>query len=230
MLCTEFTKIMQEGGRITAEPLRCRCWHCEHCQPKRCAQLRALALSGKPDTFLTLTVNPAVGKSPSHRAQMLAKSFRMLRQFLIRKGYAEKLPFLAVFERTKAGEPHLHILMRAPFIPQHVISAYMAKRMRAPIVDIRRIKSHGQAVGYVTKYVGKDPFVFKGCKRYWRSMDWQVEPDDYDGGPATMIAIIRRPYDAVVNDMIAGGVTSAETIKHEKIRIGWWSSDYVLHR
>ena len=52
----------------------------------------------------------------------------------------------------------------------------MASLINAPIVDIRRIVSQRQMVNYVTKYIAKQPSVFKGCKRYWYSQDWKI-PD-----------------------------------------------------
>lgn len=48
----------------------------------------------------------------------------------------------------------------------------MDARMNAPIVDIRRVKGAKEAAAYVSKYVGKEPTVFEGTKRYWRSQDW----------------------------------------------------------
>lgn len=86
--------------------------------------------------------------------------------------YHGKLPFIAVFEQTKAGEPHLHIVARAAWINQEWLSKTMASLIGAPIVDVRRVKSREQAAAYVTKYMSKNPHVFDGCKRYWRSQDY----------------------------------------------------------
>ncbi len=58
----------------------------------------------------------------------------------------------------------------------------MARHARAPIVDIRRVKDSATFVNYVTKYVGKDPHRFEGCKRYWSSQDYE-QRDDEDGSP-----------------------------------------------
>lgn len=80
--------------------------------------------------------------------------------------------YLAVFEATKAGEPHLHILARAPYIPQEWLSQQMRQIAGSPIVDIRKVKSNQHAAHYVTKYVGKRAHRFATCKRYWRTTDW----------------------------------------------------------
>jgi hypothetical protein len=87
-----------------------------------------------------------------------------------------KLPFIAVFEQTKLGWPHLHILLRSGFIDRSFISSIMAELTDSPIVDIRLIKSQAQIAGYVAKYVGQEPHQFGKCKRYWQSQDYDLRP------------------------------------------------------
>jgi hypothetical protein len=84
---------------------------------------------------------------------------------------------MAVFEETKKGEPHLHILARAPFIPQRWLSDQMSELMKAPIVDIRRVKAAAEAARYVAKYVGKGPKPFAKLKRYWSSPGYDLQKD-----------------------------------------------------
>lgn len=167
----------------------------------------AVAASGEPTTFLTLTVNPAVGEGPLNRRNMLHDAWkrlvkRILRQFALEplKRWALKLkdraarmagivrsitkktkrlevtrlPYMAFLERTEQGEPHLHILLRAPYIPQDWLSEQMHELIGAPIVDIRQVKSTRAAVFYVTKYVTKAPAQFGATKRYWISRGWEV--------------------------------------------------------
>lgn len=95
-----------------------------------------------------------------------------MRQRLTRDGLAEKIPFVAVFEETKAGWPHLHILCRAPYIPQNYLSGLAAKYLRSPVVDIRKVYNRRHASRYVAKYIAKGPAKFNACKRYWRSQDY----------------------------------------------------------
>lgn len=179
MLCCEWTLIKSFAGALTAQPLKCRRWSCDYCQPFRASDLKRDALAGRPNTFLTLTVNPNVGLSPDDRARSLVHAWRLLRLRLIRKYKLASLPFLAVFEATKAGEPHLHILLRSEWLSQKYMSEVMAELISAPIVDVRRIKSAAQIANYVGKYVGKDPHAFQGTKRYWSSRDYCVaQPDD----------------------------------------------------
>lgn len=172
MLCTDLTLVKDLGEHSYAEPLKCRCWTCEICLPIRRRQLKRMARDGRPNTFLTLTVNPEEGESPEERACALVDAWRRLRRAAMRRYGYPRLPFLAVFERTRAGEPHLHVLLRVRWLDQSWLSAEMKRMINAPIVDIRRVKGKRQAAAYVAKYVGKKPTHFEGTKRYWRSQDY----------------------------------------------------------
>lgn len=88
------------------------------------------------------------------------------------KSKPRPLPFIAVFEATKLGWPHLHILMRSRFIPQWWLATEMSELTGAHIVRIERLKSARQGAIYVAKYLGKNPHRFGTTKRYWRSRDY----------------------------------------------------------
>jgi hypothetical protein len=212
---SEFCETME------VKALTCKCWTCEYCAPRRRSQLRALAHRGKPNTFLTLTVNPSYGDGPDHRAQELRKALVYLRRAARKKYGYERIPFLAVFERTKRGEPHLHILLRVQWLDQKWISAIMKERMDAPIVDIRRVKGEKEAAAYVSKYVGKDPVAFKGCKRYWRSQDW-----DYEAA-ALVAAENKRRAKAGLDPMTAA---ERKEFLDDGVGAGWASVEIVRER
>lgn len=159
---------------VKIDPLPCKRWSCPDCCHKRRARLTHEAHRGKPNTFLTLTVNPAVGTGPDHRARLLKESWTKIHRQAKKLQPDGKLPFLAVFELTKAGEPHLHILCRSKWIDQKWLSERMEEEMGAPIVDIRRIDNPKSASLYVSKYVSKNPERFPGTKRYWRTQDYFV--------------------------------------------------------
>lgn len=187
MYCGGSTQVKHGENGLSARPLRCRAWTCDHCAPQRKKQLIALGFAGKPNRFLTLTVNPALYNSQARRAEMLSRAWRLLRKRIRRKFHWDRVPFLAVVERQKSGEPHLHILLRCPYLPQAWISEQMRDLIGAPIVDIRWITDQGRVAAYIVKYCGKDPHRFPNTKRYWRSPDWQLEsylPDDGITGAA----------------------------------------------
>lgn len=183
ILCSEACVVNQGIGEARAATLFCRSWQCDICQPRRQKELVALARSGEPNTFITLTSNPATGSSPADRARALVSAWRaVVRAAKARYGYS-KIPYLCVFETTKRGEPHLHVLCRVKWIGQDWLSKTMARLTEAPIVDVRRVKSKRQMANYVAKYVGKEPEAFDGCKRYWCTRDYNLDDWQPDRTP-----------------------------------------------
>lgn len=132
----------------------------------------AQCASGAPTRFLTLTVNPRVGNSPSDRLRLLANAWRNAVKRLRRAQPHQDFEYLAIVEETKNGEPHLHILLRSPYIAQRTISRYMAELIESPIVDIRRIRGAKEVIRYVAKYITKAPKQFDRAKRYWKSQNY----------------------------------------------------------
>lgn len=186
MLCRDWSIFHEAGHHRRAIPLKCRAWSCKLCAPERKKLLIAQGVKGRPQVLLTLTVNPGYLASPDERARGLVRAWRNLRQWVKREYHLSALPFMAVMEATQAGEPHLHILARMPYVPQSRLSGKMAEYLQAPVVDIRYIRNPQQAVGYVAKYVGKAPERFAECKRYWRSQDWLTDAwEKYDVDSAT---------------------------------------------
>lgn len=175
MFCQEASLVKYDKHVTVATPLYCRSWGCPECQPTRKRQLVALAASGHPTSFITLTVRPDVIRSQTSRARALVNAWRIVVRRAKKKYGYRSIPYLAVFEATKAGEPHLHILARVRWIDQKWLSKQMAHLVNAPIVDIRRVKGNHMIASYVAKYVGKEPGKFGTCKRYWRTKDYQLD-------------------------------------------------------
>lgn len=174
-LCGEACLVNHGISKVRAVTLRCRAWSCEYCAPWRCGRLIGLAKSGKPNSFITLTVNPSSGVDQEARARALVDAWRVVvRRAKRRYGY-KSIPYLCVFEATKAGEPHLHILARCQWIDQEWLSNQMKTLIDAPIVDIRRINGARHVAHYVSKYVGKGPGQFGTCKRYWHTRDYPLD-------------------------------------------------------
>lgn len=174
----------------------------------RSRQLSRQAFLGQPTTFLTLTVNPATGDDPDDRARALARAWRLLRLRAMRALDLKSMPFLAVFEKTKAGEPHLHILLRTGYIDQEWISDQMKDLIGAPIVDIRSVKDKKKLAAYIAKYVAKDPHRFAGTKRYWSSQDYELpDPEaEQDGaGPCPTFSVSKMTVLSYVAMAIRAG-------------------------
>ncbi len=159
---------------LQAVSLRCRAWTCPLCAESRRKQLVALALSGQPDKFITLTVNPAWGESPYHRARALADAWRTVVRLAKTKYKLKELPYLCVFEACESGEPHLHILARVKWISHKWLRKQMKRLINAPIVEIEQVKNKKKLAYYISKYIGKDPQRFGSCKRYWCTRDYEL--------------------------------------------------------
>ncbi len=172
MLCQSHTLVKNEKDSITFYPLRCRCWHCPECHGARTARLIAEAKQGQPNIFITLTSRRRPNWTPDYAARRLASAFRIIRAEYLRAHGKSSFPFLCVFEKTKRGWPHLHIVGRCNWLSQKWLSKRMRELTNSPIVDVRRIENLTKIAHYITKYIGKDPNKFAGTKRYWRSQDY----------------------------------------------------------
>lgn len=226
MLCRSRTLVHYDDNRAVAVTLRCRSWGCELCGPERARQLVAEAMAGCPDRFVTLTIKSTIGASPADRARMLARAWRVTLARWRRRHPGQRHEYLAVFEATLRGEPHLHILVRGPYIAQRWLSAQMAELIKSPVVDIRRVVSGRGVASYVAKYIGKAPHRFGSCKRYWRTAGWIVEhrPDD---GRCGGWSLDDRPLWSVEEDWRAAGAT-VERTGADEIVATWpaWRAQY----
>jgi len=174
-VCGGWSLVSNDLRGTHAITLWCRSWCCTDCAPYRVAGLKRLAMAGAPTTFITLTVNPHHGQNRQDRARQLSDAWKIVVKRARRKFTKAPLEYLAVFEETTKGEPHLHILCRAPFIPQRWLSDQMNELIEAPVVDIRKVGTAKNAARYVAKYVGKGPKAFEALKRYWCSQGWNLE-------------------------------------------------------
>jgi len=185
MLCGDALLVKLQPELIAARLLRCRAWSCPNCADDRRRGLQAQAHRGNPTRFITLTVNPAFFHSPLERAQRLVLAWRKVRLAAIKHYKMKALPFLAVFEATKKGEPHLHILARFKWVDQAWLSEQMEAEIGAWCVDIRSVKDRVEIRRYIAKYVGKSAHHFGTLKRYWASRDYEIASKD-DNGPVPL--------------------------------------------
>lgn len=206
-LCTDRTIVNENSAEGTIATLKCKRWTCPHCIDLNRRKVIDKARDGNPDKFMTLTWNSNRRETPDEAARVMKTAWVNLRRRIEKKFAVKNVPFIVVFERTKRGYPHMHILMRAPFMSQDWLSEQMADLIDAPIVDIRAIKDRKHAFWYITKYLGKDLASFKGCKRWWRSHNYEIEKGD----PlpkfmfAAQIQIVDVNYYTMRNRIACGG-------------------------
>jgi len=172
-MCSKIgTIVKHQNGVVRAIKISCRSWSCNDCSKMRRKQLIAEAKEGKPSRFITLTCNPNWFNSPEERAQKMVEAWRTVRRRFLALSKNNVLEFLAVFELTARGEPHLHIVTRGSFIKQAWLSEQMRELMGAPIVDIRSVENSKKVAEYVSKYISKRNIKIGTLKRYWRSLKY----------------------------------------------------------
>jgi len=175
-MCTRSGIVVKQVGlHVEVFPRRCKSWSCPDCSKLRRRSLIREGKDGKPNRFITLTVNPAWFSSPEERAAQLSKAWRLVVAAFRHRWPMREAEYLAIFEATQKGEPHLHILWRGGWVDQRWLSAQLRERMGAPIVDVRQVKGEQQVAEYVTKYVSKRNVKFGTLKRYWRSKKYLPE-------------------------------------------------------
>lgn len=172
--CHQNTAVKREGDYQIAVSLPCRSWTCPECAPKRKAQMFKAAEAGRPKLFLTLTCRIRDDWHPDRAALALSRAWRLVRLRLTRTMPGKTFPFYAVMERTKNGWPHLHILLRAKWVPIKQISEWMTELMDSPICWVEHIASRRKCASYISKYCTKDPHRFGTAKRYWSSRDYDL--------------------------------------------------------
>ena len=181
-ICGSRTICIGDDDCIEGRVLRCKMWECDECFSFRLLQLKHLAMAGKPNKFITLTASQAAGETADEAAQALVHAWRMVVQRAKREGIIDKIEYLCVFESFKSGFPHLHILARCAYTRQAWLSERMNEYEHSPIVFIEAVVNVNHAAIYVAKYCSKGPERWDGCKRYWRSMHWIIDPTELPAG------------------------------------------------
>lgn len=171
-ICGNSLLVKPDGHGATLSGLRCKRWSCPECAHLNRERVMKLAAAGKPNIFMTLTCDPARYSSFSEAAQDMRRGLVALRRRIERRWGVKNVPFIVVFERHKSGWPHMHLLMRAPYMHWRVLRGMWESITGAFSVDIRHIKTKSSVLFYVTKYIGKQLEKFEGCKRYWRSQNY----------------------------------------------------------
>ena len=174
--CQSWVAYTQEGDERRAFCLKCRSWRCVRCGPAKRNRMTHLANEAAPTAFLTLTVDPKAFESPLAASRAMGEAWGKLMKRAKRHRGDVPQEYLMVWERTKAGNPHIHALLRGPFINQAWWSEQWDELVQSPIVYIEGVSRDRRAARYVTKYLLKDPDPFARGHAYRVSRNFFPEP------------------------------------------------------
>lgn len=135
-----------------------------------------LVSEAPPQRMLTLTAWTKAFDDPQDAARRMARQFPRLIALLRRALPQAPIEYLAVWERTQAGWPHLHVLLRGPYVPHALVSQLWARLMNSPIVHLKRLDDSAAGARYVAKYLTKDPDPFGQGRALRASRGFLVEP------------------------------------------------------
>ena len=176
LLCQSTSAVLQTSDvTAAAVGVRCKQWDCDYCGPINRRTLLKRLKDVRVSSFLTLTCNPAYYPSPSVAIRKMSIAVNYLIKRLRRRFPSDYIAYLLVWEQTKSGWPHAHLLIDAPYIPQRLISLAWTALTGAPIVDIRGVRNRSDIANYVSKYLTKAPSAPAGMKR-WRCSRGFLEP------------------------------------------------------
>lgn len=220
MLCSEFALVKQDREAPEAVTLFCKRWSCPDCRPKRQAEVRALCRAGEPKLMITLTSQLVEGANQDAAARDLVRAWQLIVKRYKRLWDVKRFPYFAVVEETKRGQPHLHILARAHFINHKWLSEQLADITGSYVVWLTAMKSFTKAANYVSKYLGKAPTHYEGCKRYWRSQDWITDREAWDA---------RKPVNTGTWCREQGSIHSVvASFKSRGYHVVWLTADHAL--
>lgn len=160
-------------------------------------------------TLMTLTCNPARHPHVDDAFARTSLAVNQLFKRIRRRWPDSRIEYFLVWERTKKGWPHAHLLLRAPFIPQGWLSGVWNELTGAPIVDIRAVHTPGEVVAYIAKYLSKDPRAPVGMKRYRSSRRFFNAVLPHHGADDVKVRywrVMHDPADVVARDLSQSGM------------------------
>lgn len=172
LICEATSRVKHSDTGRCVLPRYCNCWDCNSCRVYRLRRLMDELAGGLPTIFLTLTWRVRQGWSDVQIASAMAAAWAKWVAAYNREHGRRALQYMVVRERTKVGTPHMHIVLRAKWIPKRALSDFMRDEIDSPIVDVRGLKEVRSVARYLAKYLTKGPAQFGTLKRYWRTLDY----------------------------------------------------------
>lgn len=188
--CGAWSVVSDDGaGTLIAVPLRCNSWDCPWCARKRKRVLFTRLEGSAPQTLLTLTCSTRANPDPEEAFRRLSDAVNKLFKRIRRRCAPAPVEYFLVWELTRAGHPHAHLLLRGPFISQRWLSAQWADLAGSPIVDIRAVSNAQAAASYVAKYLTKALSAPCRMKRWRSSRGYFLRPCGPRGARRTGVGV-----------------------------------------
>ena len=176
-----------DSGKAIVIPATCKSWACPKCRPLKISHWSKIVQAGKPERFITLTIDTSRFGSPRAAALAAVKAWKTLVHAIRRK--CASFQYVRFFELHKSGWPHLHIVQRGSYIPQAWLSNLWDKLGMGKVIDIRRVYHPAKAAHYMTKYVAKSAGgtadTLQGIRLVSKSNAWVLDQDEANPPKAT---------------------------------------------
>ena len=182
--CGAWALTARNDSAAVALPMRCRRWACPRCGPAMRRRLVHLTAQTGCTRMVTLTADVNAFPDAFSAARRLAWAFPKLIAAIRKRYPGETFEYLAIWERTRQGFPHLHVALTGPFIPQRWLSSLWASLAASPVVDVRHLGTPGGTGRYLAKYLAKDPDPFLQGRAFRASRGFFPEPMRPQGGRA----------------------------------------------
>lgn len=177
-------------------PITCRRWDCDTCKHQLKRRLLRRLKTASPNLFITLTTSTRTAPTPELAFPIANAAVAMLIKRWRRKVEGQKVEYFLVWERTKAGWPHAHVLLSAPKVSKHWLSHTWRELTGSYIIDLQTVSNHQRAAGYLAKYLAKDPQVPPGQRKYRRSAGFFSQPEEPKKDRLPVVSKWERePYD-----------------------------------
>lgn len=158
-----------EDGSFVAVPIRCRSWECPDCAKSNKRRLLRRLQHTSPNLFATLTTSERTAATPEEAFARANAAVPLLFKRWKRRFPGLRFEYFLVWERTKRGWPHAHILLAAPTVAKRWLSRQWLELTGCYVVDLQKVGSQEHAARYLAKYLAKDPAVPAGHRRWRRS-------------------------------------------------------------
>jgi hypothetical protein len=150
-------------------PIRCRSWDCLECAKANKRRLLRRLRHAKPNLFATLTTSERTAATPEEAFARANAALPLLFKRWRRARPGSRLDYFLVWERTKRGWPHIHLLLVADRVAKRWLSRQWLELTGCYIVDLQPLGSIAHAASYLAKYLTKDPQVPAGFRRWRRT-------------------------------------------------------------